>query len=101
MLTGIRFDDSYPCTADHECVFLGDFKCVNETCSCPSNTNCQDLDITEVTTLGETCDHTRNCHIDNSVCSEQGKCACQENFVESVSRKACVEGAFKKDLWKI
>lgn len=86
-------DEINQCFGDEDCAILGDFICINEICSCPPNTNCQEFDdIVHVTTLGEMCNHKDSCHIDNSVCSEEKKCVCQKGFVEAPSMKTCLEG---------
>lgn len=91
---GSRDDNfAYPCQSDKDCEIFIHSKCINDTCSCPQNTSCVEIETIEIiTTLGEKCNEkNRSCRIDNAHCFNN-TCVCEEGFVESASKQTCLEG---------
>lgn len=82
------------CEEQVDCSNIPGTKCINGTCICETGT-CVESEGVKVTKIGETCEETDVCSINNATCVD-GKCKCVEGFMASQSERECLEGKKKK-----
>ncbi|KAK9887580.1 hypothetical protein WA026_023388 [Henosepilachna vigintioctopunctata] len=85
-------DDLFPCLENSDCERVNG-TCENLFCKCNNSYNCKAAIPILVNKLGESCETIKECNIEYSVCDENKKCSCINEYIHSSNERKCLKTA--------
>lgn len=85
--------ENFPCTTTKMCSnYFDNAECVHNKCACKNHENCtfKRNMMKIVNKIGEVCNALDQCVIKNSYCTNDKKCECMKDFIESTAQKECL-----------
>ncbi|XP_019753660.1 prion-like-(Q/N-rich) domain-bearing protein 25 isoform X3 [Dendroctonus ponderosae] len=80
-----------PCNFSSDCHHLKNAVCMDDYCNCNGSKFCVSNLEQRLLKLGENCESSSDCLIENSVCQER-KCRCIEGTAAGIDGRKCIKG---------